>query len=195
MKKVAGIPITGLDIIQIVINIIAFVILFLSLGGHGSFWSFLTFNIIAGIILTESVLSKDKTGFWVWITKTFTYILLVINFASNRGELKWWYIVMILISVTALVISRYYIKKRAVSFIGQDIAYAIGGIMYVIVIYHNPEQFGMGHICFWLVNSLSYFLVIHDIFKNNRPKVNLIIHIFAAVTCLIYVAFIIAFTW
>lgn len=187
MRNFASVSITRNDMVQIVLNITAFLILIFSGGGHGSFWGFLTFNIIAAIVLIEILLSTDKTALWVWITKTFTYILLVIKFSHNIGEIKPSYIYMIIISATALVISRRLIKKRAVSMWGQNIAYIIGGYMYVMAIIHAPNDFGAAHIWFWLVNCASYALLVREIYVKNKPKVNLIIPIYAIIACLIYV--------
>lgn len=179
------------DLIQIGLNILAFLILFFSSGGNGSFWGFLTFNIIAAIVLIEILLSKDKTAIWVWITKTITYVFFSIKFAKNMGEIKTEYIVMIFISVVSLLISRHLIKRRAVALWGQNFAYIIGAYMYIIAILTHPETFGIAHILFWGINCISYFLLIYEIFKEKKDKTNLIIPGYAVVGCIVYMILII----
>lgn len=179
------------DFLQIMLNILAFLLLFFSSGGNGSFWGFLTFNIIATIVLIEILLSNDKTGLWVWITKTITYVFFSIKFAQNMGEIKMEYIIMILVSAISLIVSRKIIKKRAIALWGQNFAYIIGAYMYVMAIIAHPEQFQIHHILFWLINCISYFLLIYDIIKNKKDKINLIIPGYAVIACIIYVTIII----
>lgn len=186
-----NITITKNDWTQILLNIAAFLVLCFSMEGTGSFWGFITFNVIAIIVLIEILLSSDKTALWVWITKSLTYILLVIKFSYNIGNIKPAYICMIIISATALVVSRRLIKKRAVSMWGQTVAYIIGGYMYVMAIIHSPESFGNAHIWFWVINSVSYALLVYEIIAKHKPKVNLIIPLYAMIACLLYIVLII----
>lgn len=182
-----------MDVVQIMLNIVAFLVLMFATGGHGSFWGFLTFNIIAGITLIEILSSKDKTAVWVWITKTFTYIMLVIKFSSNMGTIKPAYIVMIAISAAAFIISKRLIKKRAVSMWGQVAAYLIGGYMYIMAIVHSSGDFGAGHMWFWGINCLSYILLVCDIVAKDKPRVNLIIPLYALFFSLVYAALMVIF--
>ena len=180
------------DLIQIVLNLIAFFVLFFATGGKGSFWGFLTFNIIAGIILFELVISRDMTGLWVWITKTVTYVLFSIKFAFSMGPIKMEYVIMIAISVISLLISRHLIKKRSVALWGQNIAYLFGGYLYVLAILQHPQTFTNYHIIFWSINTLSYSLLVYDVIKNKKDKVNLIIPVYAIAACLVYIICIVA---
>ncbi len=175
------------DKIQIALNIIAFLVLIISSGGTGSFWGFLTFNIIAAIVLIEIILSKDSTAKWIWITKTVTYTILTIKFSHNMGEIKSMYIAMILVSAGAVVVSRRLIKRRAVALWGQNVAYLIGAYMYVVAVYSNPHAFGIYHMLFWLVNAISYALLIRDIIIEKKAKVNLIIPVYACIVSLLYI--------
>ena len=139
------------------------------------------------VILTEIILSKDKTGLWLWIVKLSTYSILVWTFSSNRGQFHWQYVIMIVISCIALFISRTLIKKRSITMIGTILAYTIGGILYIIAIVHNPKDYGYHHIVFMLINAISYILLTIEIIQQEKERVNLIIPIFAFITCLIYV--------
>lgn len=186
-----GFPLTFNDLVQIALNVISFLILFLSKGGHGSFWGFLTFNIIAAITLIELLLNEDHKALWVWATKTITYMVLVIKFFHNFGELKLHYVAMIIVSVVAFFISRFLIKNRAIAAWGQVVAYIIGAIMYGAAIIHHPEDFGWGHIGFWLVNLISYALLIYKVYTADKnDKVNLIIPVYAIVTCPVFIVLI-----
>ena len=182
------------DFVQIVLNILAFLVLIATPGGTGSFWGFFTFNIISGIVLMEIFLSKDHTGKWIWITKTFTYILLCIKFAHSMGEFKWQYVVMIAISVLTLVVSRHLIKRRAIALWGQNIAYIFGGWLYCLAIIYHPSTFGVYHIVFWLINALSFGLLSYEVIKEKKGSINLIIPVYALAACLVYIIFIIAMT-
>lgn len=182
------------DLIQIFLNLFAFSILYTSSGGHGSFWAFITFNIIAGIILTEIVLSKDKTALWVWITKTATYIFLSVKFIHNMGEIKIEYICMVTLSVSSLIISRHLIAKRMIALWGQNVAYLIGGYLYIVAIIENSSSFGWAHVFFWVINALSYLLLIQQIYQEKKDKINLTIPVFATVVCGVYVTLILYFS-
>lgn len=191
MTKNKHMDINKKDLIQIGLNLLAFIVLFTSTGGNGSFWGFLTFNILSGIILTEIFLNKDKTGLWLWITKTSTYIFLCLKYAQNMGDIKKEYIVMILISVMSLLISKHLIKKRSIALWGQNLAYLIGGYLYILAIINNPDKFSSVHLVFWSINSLSFILLVQEILKENKDKVNLIIPGYALVACITYMAIII----
>lgn len=174
------------DRVQIKLNILAFLILYLTTGGHGSFWGFFTFNIISALIFIEICLSTDKTAFWLWATKTATYILICIKFFSNKGEFRIEYVYMMAISATAVLISRR-LKNRSFSAWGQVIAYIIGGVMYVMAIISDRDHFGIGHICFWLVNLMSYSLLIGEVYAAKKPSYNYIIPGYALVGCVVYI--------
>ncbi len=178
------------DWVQIVLNLIAFVVLFIAPTGRGSFWGFTTFFVLASLILIEISLSNDKTAIWIWITKTITYSLFVWKFSSNIGPFHWEYVLMIFISFLTLLVSRKLIKTRAIAMWGTNIAYVIGGIMYIIAIFKTPQDYGYHHILFWLVNCLSYGILIYQILKEKREKVNLIIPIYAFTFCIVYMVII-----
>ena len=178
------------DLVQIGLNVIAALILLCSSGGQGSFWGFLTFNIISLAILGESLLSKDHTGVPVWVTKSITYVLLTIKFSSNVGVVKPGYIWMVTISIASLLISRHLIKKRAIALWGQNVAYMIGGVMYVMAILKTPSQFGLSHICFWGVNMASFLLLVREVIQEKKDRTNLIIPGWASVVCVIYMVLI-----
>ncbi len=177
--------------IQIVLNIVAFVVLIASSGGVGSFWGFLTFNIISGIILLEILLSKDHTAKWLWITKTVTYVFLVIKFTHNMGEFKQEYIYMIAISVAAFLASKHLIKRRSIALWGQNAAYTIGQIMYIQAIHRHPESFGWSHVLFWVIIFSSFAYLVYEVLIHKKAKVNLIIPAYAMVICVVYITFII----
>lgn len=179
------------DWVQIILNLIAFIVLFVAPTGRGSFWGFTTFFVLASVILLEIVLSKDKTAIWIWITKTITYSLFVWKFSSNIGPFHWEYILMILISLLTLLISRKLVKTRAIAMWGTNVAYVIGGAMYIIAVVNKPEDYGFYHIVFWLVNCISYGILIYQILKEKREKVNLIIPIYAFIFCIVYIVIII----
>lgn len=178
------------DWVQIILNFIAFIILFSAPTGKGSFWGFTTFFILAAIILIEIALSKDKTAIWIWITKTATYSMFVLKFSSNIGPFHWEYVVMIVISILTLLISHKFIKTRAIAMWGTNTAYVIGGIMYIVAVCNTPGDYGYHHIFFWLVNCISYGILIYQILKEKREKVNLIIPIYAFTFCIVYVVII-----
>ena len=182
------------DVIQIVLNIVACLVLLATPGGNGSFWGFLTFNIMSAIVLTEIVLSKDQTAKWLWITKTFTYVVLCIKFIHSMGVIKWEYPVMIAIAVLTLIASRHLIKRRAVAMWGQNVAYVFGGYLYCLAIVNHPDSFGIYHIVFWLINSLSFGLISYQVIKEKKGSVNLIVPVYALAACLIYIGFILAFS-
>jgi hypothetical protein len=179
------------DIIQILLNLLAFVILIISPGGKGTFWSFLTFTLLALFVLLEIILSKDKTALWVWITKTLTYIFLTIKFLNNMGDFKIIYGVMVLIAVITFIVSKKFIQKRIIAMWGTNVAYLIGAYMYINAVFVNPEQFNGYHILFWLTNVLSYFLLIREVIKEKKPRVNLNVPVFAFIVCLIYILIIV----
>jgi hypothetical protein len=178
------------DWIQIGLNVLAFIILVLAPTGRGSFWGFTTFFALAGIILLEIILSDDKTAIWIWITKTTTYSVFVWKFSSNIGQFHWHYVVMIAVSICAFLISRKLIKARAISMWGTNIAYIIGGIMYITAVLNKPDDYGWHHISFWFVNMVSYGILIYQIVKQKKKKVNLIIPIYAFTFCIVYMVII-----
>ncbi len=69
---------------------------------------------------------------------------------------------------------------------GTNIAYVIGGIMYIMAVLNKPEDYGYHHILFWLVNCISYGILIYQILKEKREKVNLIIPMYAFTFCIVY---------
>ncbi len=175
------------DAIQIALNALAFLILFFATGGHGSFWGFLTFNITAGIILTEILLTKDKVGVALWTTKVVTYVFLSAKFFHNMGELKSAYVAMIAISAGAFIISRKIVKNRTFGLWGQIAAYCIGAYMYITAIISHPGDFNVSHMTFWLVNLISYALLIRQINKEKKSKENLIIPGYGVFMSAIYI--------
>ncbi len=185
--------ITKNDWIQIVLNLIAFAVLFTAPTGRGSFWGFTSFFVLSGIILLEISFQEDKTAIWVWRTKTLTYLFFVIKFTSNIGPFNWIYVIMIILSMCTLLVSKR-IKKRAISMWGTNIAYIIGGVMYILAVFGKPDDYGLHHILFWFVNWISYGILIYEILKEKKERVNLIIPIYAFIFCLVYIA-IIYFAW
>lgn len=175
------------DTAQIVLNLLAFLILYFAPGGHGSFWGFLTFNITAGIILTEILLTKDKVGVALWSTKVVTYLFLTAKFFHNMGELKGAYVAMIAISATSFIISRKMVKNRRFGLWGQIAAYCIGAYMYITAIISHPGDFNLAHMAFWLVNLISYALLIGQINKEKKSKDNLIIPGYGVFMSAIYI--------
>lgn len=163
------------EITQIVLNLLAFLILFNSTGGNGSFWGFATFTILISMMLIEMMLSKDPTGLWLWLTKLGTYTFLTVKFSCNMGEIQIANVCMILISVVSLLVSRHLIKKRALGLWGQNVAFIIGSIMYITAILTNPDMFGIAHIVFWAVNGLSYLLLLIEIKQEKKDKQNYIV--------------------
>jgi len=174
------------DWIQIILNLIAFFILYSFPTGRGSFWGFTTFFILSLLILIEILLSKDKTALWIWITKTFTYFILFWKFSSNIGPFHWEYVAMIFISFFTFMISRKIIKERAIAMWGTNISYLIGAVMYIIAVVKYPKDYGNPHLLFWLISCISYGVLIYDIIKQKKEKVNLIIPIYAFTICIIY---------
>lgn len=185
--KLFDITITEKDWIQISLNVLAFLFLIFATGGHGSFWGFATFNIIAAIAFTEVSLSKtDKTAYWVWFTKTVTYFIICMKFFSNKGELKTEYIVMISIAAVGFFVSRHF-AQRAISMWGQVAAYIIGAYMYINAIINHPGDFGWGHMGFWTVNFISYALLIWEVWKHKKESYNYIVPVYAIITCPVFV--------
>jgi hypothetical protein len=182
--------ITKNDGVQIFLNLIAFAILISAPTGQGSFWGFTTFFVLATLILIEIILSKDRTAIWIWITKTATYSLFVVKFSSNIGPFHWEYVVMIVISLITLFVSRKFIKTRALAMWGTNVAYVIGGIMYILAVMNKPEDYGYHHILFWVVNWLSYAILIVEIYKHKKAKVNYIIPVYAFTFCIVYIVII-----
>ncbi len=172
---------------QLGLNILAFILLLSATGGKGSFWGFATFTLLSGINLTENLLSKDRTTRVIWIVKTITYSILCVLLWFNKGEFKWLYVIMISISGLALLVSRHLITKRAIAMWGSNASYCIAAYLYIGAILQNPEQFGLFHILFWLVNIVSYVLVINQIRKEKIDQVRLIIPVFAFFACLVYI--------
>ena len=182
------------DLIQIVLNVVACLVLLATPGGNGSFWGFFTFNIMSVIVLAEILLSKDQTAKWLWITKSFTYAVLCIKFIHSMGELRWEYPVMIAIAIVTLIASRRLIKRRSVAMWGQNLAYFMGGYLYCLAIVTHPHSFGRFHIIFWVINSLSFGLMSYQVIREKRGSVNLIIPVYAFISCLVYIGFIVAVT-
>ena len=180
------------DVIQVVLNIVAFLVLLATPGGNGSFWGFLTFNIMSAIVLAEILLSKDQTAKWLWITKTFTYVILCIKFIHSMGVIRWEYPVMIAIAILTLIVSRHLIKRRAVAMWGQNAAYLLGEYLYCLAILNHPDSFGVYHIVFWLINALSFGLVVYQVIKEKEGNIKLIVPAWAFAACLVYIGFIIA---
>lgn len=174
------------DWIQIVLNVIAFVILFSAPTGKGSFWGFTTFFVLCATNLIEILLSKDRTAIWLWITKTITYSLFVWKFSSNIGPFHWEYVMMVAISFCTLLISRHLIKRRSIAMWGSNVASVIGGVLYIIAVVNKPEDYGYHHILFWLVNAISYGLLIQEIIHHKKHRVNLIIPIYGFTFSLLY---------
>ncbi len=188
IKKIYS-ELTPQDKVQISLNIAAFIVLVLSLGGKGSFWAFLSFTLVSGINAIEVKLSKG-TGLWLWITKTVTYSILTAKFAHNMGELKMIYIYMIIISVFSLWASLHLVKKRQVAMFGSIFANLLGGAMYVIAVVKHPTSYGHIDTLFWILNLASYAYLVYEVIKGNKPRVNLILPIYAVVICLIYIVLI-----
>ncbi|MBP7848067.1 hypothetical protein KA013_02490 [Patescibacteria group bacterium] len=189
MKKLYK-GLTPKDKIQIILNLAAFAVLITSTGGKGSFWAFLSFSILCGINVIEGVLSKDKTAKWVWITKVITYAILTVKFAHNMGEPKAIYFWMIGISATALLISRHFIKKRAVAMWGANFANIFGAGMYALAVIHHPESYGLVDIIFWLFNLASYSYLVWEVYKDRKDPVNYIISVYAVIVCTIHIVLI-----
>jgi hypothetical protein len=178
------------DWVQIGLNLLAFIVLMLAPTGKGSFWGFTTFFVLAGLILLEISLSKDKTAIWIWITKTTTYAIFVLKFSSNIGEFHWQYIVMIVVSICTLLVSRKLIKSRSIAMWGTNTAYVIGGVMYIVAVVSKPEDYDYNHIIFWFINAVSYGILIWQILSQKKDKVNLIIPVYAFTFCIVYICII-----
>ena len=172
---------------QLGLNVLAFVVFLFATGGKGSFWGFATFTLLSGINLTENLLSKDSTTTVIWLVKTVTYSILCSLLWFNKGEFRWIYVIMILLSGIALLVSRHFIKERAIAMWGSNAAYCIAAYLYVSAILQNPGQFGLLHVLFWLINLISYVLVIGQIRREKIDQVRLIIPVFALAACLVYI--------
>jgi hypothetical protein len=172
---------------QIGLNVLSFVVYFCATGGKGSFWGFATFTLLSLIILAENLLSKDRTMIAIWIVKSVTYSILTFFLWSNKGEFKIVYVIMILLSGVALLVSRHFIKERAIAMWGSNISYLFAAYLYLSAVVQNPEAYGFMHICFWLVNLISYVLVIRQIKQEKIDQVRLIVPVFALWACVVYI--------
>lgn len=188
------------DQTQIVLNLIAGVVLYLSLGGAGSFWPFASFTIIAYFMLAYTILTKGP-GMWVWITKSTTYLFLCVKFSATAGDIKTGYIVMIVVATVFFIASklftRYHTEAIRLGLWGQNIAYSIGGVLYILAVQQHPDAYNINHMMFWGINAVSYALLIRDIWGSNNAQQRplLIVFYFAFITCLVYIIVIMIAKW
>lgn len=175
------------DKVQICINIIAFVILYVSMGGKGSFWQLfpLTFMII--VIFLETLMSPQKNNMWLWTIKVITYVILTIKFSSNIGVVRWYHIVMIIISLGSFIVSKKIIKTRKVALWGQNIAVGLAGLLYIQAVISHPESYKNYHIWFWILNVISYAIASIIVYRDDKKSnEDLIRSVFATIACTIY---------
>jgi hypothetical protein len=179
-----------IDVVQVGLALLGFAILIIIPSSRATFWGFTVFTGLGVIILVDIVTRDDKTGLWLWTAKTITYIILCWKFSHNMGVFHIEYVIMLAIALSAFVVSRRFIPVRAIALWGQNFAYTFGAYMYIKAVYHYPEEYGVVQILFWTINATSYSLMIWEIDKNQKPKDNLIIPVFALVVCLIYITLI-----
>lgn len=169
--------------IQIVLNLIAFLVLFISTGGNGSFWSIFTIEIILCINIWYAY-KRKLAGKEVWITKAITYLVLCGMYIQNAGTLRADYIAIIVFALAVFIVAKR--KRSAIGYWGQTIALTMCGVLFLMAVYTDPTKFSFYHALFWLVNAISYALLIYEVRKNRLGSQELIIPVFATVTAFLY---------
>jgi hypothetical protein len=187
MKKLKFTQPTLWDIVQIFINIIAFIVLYNAIGGKGMFWQFFPLTIIFIIILIDSVSQKC-----LWTVKVITYMILTIKFSSNIGLFQWYHLVIICISIGSFILSRELIrrniiKKKIIALWGQNCAFWFAGILYIKAVIMYPDSYNNCHITFWLLNMISYIIASVIIYRDkSNNKEEFILALSRIIPCFIY---------